>query len=121
VSGWFVTTVAETPWWWYGEFGASCNFEAEDDRLDQYGINIQVLWPGQPNAMYHGEAAQDGPCAILMVGARGDEVDDLIYPVSEVAGKHGASVEPETKDPHEAYPRFEPKEAPLPGLGFPWQ
>ena len=161
-SGWFVANVAETPWWRHGDFGAVCTFEPEDDRFDQFGINIQVLWPGQTNCMYHGEAAQEdflvihgeclllvegqerpleawdfvhcppwtehafvgagnGPCAILMVGTRGDAVDDLIYPVSEVARRHGASVERETKDPHEAYPQFEVKEAPLPDLGLPWQ
>lgn len=43
----------------------------------------------------------DGPCAILMIGARPDE--PLHYPVSEVAAKHGASAAEETESPEEAY------------------
>ena len=46
--------------------------------------------------------AGDGPCLILMVGARGDEVP-IRYPVSELANRHGASVERETSDPEAAY------------------
>jgi uncharacterized cupin superfamily protein len=45
--------------------------------------------------------AGDGPCAILMIGARPDE--PLHYPVSEIAAKHGASVAQETPNPDEAY------------------
>jgi uncharacterized cupin superfamily protein len=45
--------------------------------------------------------AGDGPCVILMVGARlGPEVR---YPVSELAARYGASVEKETSDPAEAH------------------
>jgi uncharacterized cupin superfamily protein len=43
----------------------------------------------------------DGPCAILMLGARPDV--ELHYPVSEVAARHGASVATETDVPDEAY------------------
>jgi uncharacterized cupin superfamily protein len=46
--------------------------------------------------------AGDGPCAILMVGARG-EGKTLHYPASEVAAKHGASATEETNNPREAY------------------
>src|SRR4249919_633965 len=45
--------------------------------------------------------AGDGPCAILMIGARPDE--PIRYPVSEVAAKHAASVAKETGLPDEAY------------------
>ncbi len=163
MSGWFVRNVADAAWWRHDVFGAGCEFEPKDDPFDQLGINVQLLWPGQPNCMYHGEAAQedflvlhgecllviegeerllrawdfvhcppwtehvfvgagDGPCAILMVGARGDDIDDLLYPVSDVARRHGASVEKETRDPKEAYARFEPpRDAPMPAAGLPWQ
>jgi len=43
------------------------------------------------------------PCVLLAVGARRDDADDIVYPVSPVAAKHGASVETETRSPHEAY------------------
>ena len=46
--------------------------------------------------------AGDGPCAILMIGAR-PEVETLHYPVSEVAAKYGASAAKETDEPDEGY------------------
>ena len=49
--------------------------------------------------------AGDVPCAILMVGARLPE-EQLQYPVSEVAARYGASVEAETTDFADVYPRF---------------
>jgi uncharacterized cupin superfamily protein len=49
--------------------------------------------------------AGDGPCLILGVGAR-RKGRGLVYPVSELALKHGAGVETETTDPKEAYARF---------------
>jgi len=48
--------------------------------------------------------AGDGPCAILAVGSRVNQ--DIVYPVSEIAGRHGASVETETPNPTEAYAPF---------------
>ena len=51
--------------------------------------------------------AGDGPCAILMVGARSDD-ERLLYPVSEIARRHGASAERETSSPEEAYASFAP-------------
>lgn len=49
--------------------------------------------------------AGGGPCLIVMVGARPDGLR-IRYPVSELAARHGASVEKETTDPREAYARF---------------
>jgi uncharacterized cupin superfamily protein len=46
--------------------------------------------------------AGHGPCAILMVGVRG-EGKKLHYPVSEVALRHGASTPVETDTPSDAY------------------
>jgi uncharacterized cupin superfamily protein len=48
--------------------------------------------------------AGDGPCIILAVGARPD--DEVVYPVAEVALRHGAGVEKETSDPAEAYAKY---------------
>jgi uncharacterized cupin superfamily protein len=120
-------------------------FEGES-RFPDFGINIQVLQPGEPNCMYHGENGQedflvlygeclllvegeerpleqwdfvhspawtqhvfvgagDGPCAILMVGARPQE-EELLYPVADVARKHNAGVEKETTSGQEAYARY---------------
>jgi uncharacterized cupin superfamily protein len=46
--------------------------------------------------------AGEGPCTILMIGAR-PEVETLRYPKSEVAAKHGASASEDTDDADEAY------------------
>ena len=50
--------------------------------------------------------AGDGPCVILMAGARSED-EQLLYPVSELAARYGASAEEETPDPKQAYARFE--------------
>ena len=109
-TGWFVVNAREARWIHTDELGSAVVFEG-DVPFPHLGINIQVLQPGQPNCMYHGENQQedflvlsgeclllvegeerrlrawdfvhcppwanhvfvgagDGPCAILMVGAR---------------------------------------------------
>lgn len=165
-GGWFVVNVTDTAWWRNDAFGASCPLEGTDEenapeaRFKEYGINIHVVWPGQPNCMYHGEGAQEsflllsgectllvegeerplkawdfvhfpnwtehvvvgagtGPCAILMVGSRADT--RVIYPVSELAQKHGAGVEVETDQPSKAYGRFPKWErSRVDGSALPW-
>jgi hypothetical protein len=42
-----------------------------------------------------------------VVGARSED-ERLLYPVSEVARRHGASAERETTSPEEAYASFAP-------------
>jgi uncharacterized cupin superfamily protein len=46
--------------------------------------------------------AGEGSCAVLMLGAR-PEVEELHYPASEVAARHGASAARDTDVPDEAY------------------
>jgi uncharacterized cupin superfamily protein len=50
--------------------------------------------------------AGDGPCAILMTGARSED-EELHYPVSEVAARHGASATEATDSPEVAYAQYE--------------
>jgi len=58
--------------------------------------------------------AGSGPCAILAAGARGNE--EIVYPVSDLARRHGAGAEQETPDPKEAYAPFgRPSQAPYRG------
>jgi uncharacterized cupin superfamily protein len=45
----------------------------------------------------------DAPCVLLMVGARREDAEGIVYPRSDVALKHGAGVEVEATSPHEAY------------------
>ncbi len=52
----------------------------------------------------------DGPCTILALGGRGDEV---VYPVNAVAAERGASVEHETREPKVAYAKY-PESFPVP-------
>jgi uncharacterized cupin superfamily protein len=72
-DGWFVVNARETRWWYHDTFGSACTFEG-DARFPDFGINIQVLHPGEPNCMYHGENAQEdflvlyGECLVLIEG-----------------------------------------------------
>jgi uncharacterized cupin superfamily protein len=56
--------------------------------------------------------AGDGPCAVLMLGARPD-VERFHYPASEVAAKYGASASTDTEDPDEAYADWPGEFAPV--------
>jgi uncharacterized cupin superfamily protein len=66
--------------------------------------------------------AGDEPCAILMTGSRTGDWH-VHYPVSELAARHGASVDEETSDPEQAYVgRFEPSRRERPSYWdrLPW-
>jgi uncharacterized cupin superfamily protein len=65
--------------------------------------------------------AGGGPCVILMVGAR-SEPWEVLYRVSELAARHGASAEEETSDPRQAYAWFEPSRRERPSYwdSLPW-
>jgi uncharacterized cupin superfamily protein len=56
--------------------------------------------------------AGDGPCAIVMVGARvwKEREEEIIYPVNELAAKYDASVFETTPNPDDAYGRFTRRE-----------
>jgi uncharacterized cupin superfamily protein len=47
--------------------------------------------------------AGDSAAVVVSVGARGRGLGGIVYPVSELAARHGASVERETTKPAEAY------------------
>jgi uncharacterized cupin superfamily protein len=57
-KGWFVLNAREAPWVERKGRGVYCEFEGEED-FSQLGINLQVLAPGEPMAMYHWEADQE--------------------------------------------------------------
>jgi uncharacterized cupin superfamily protein len=77
--------------------------EGEERRLRAWDF---VHSPPETEHIFVG--AGDEPCVILMVGARGADWN-VLYPVSELAARHGASADTETSSPDEAYiPRFEP-------------
>jgi uncharacterized cupin superfamily protein len=58
-EGWFVVNARESRWRDAGPLGAYCTFEGKR-RFPDLGININVLEPGKPMAMYHREATQEG-------------------------------------------------------------
>ena len=61
-KGWFVLNARDAPWWERPGRGFLCEFEdPEDDASDfsQLGINVTVLAPGEPMAMYHWEVDQE--------------------------------------------------------------
>lgn len=65
--------------------------------------------------------AGDGPCVILCTGARSEGMQ-VLYPVSELAARYGASAEEETSDPRQAYARFQPSRRARPSYWdrLPW-
>ena len=66
--------------------------------------------------------AGDGPCVILMAGARTELPWTVLYPVSELAARYGASAAEETSDPQQAYVGFEPSRRERPSYWdrLPW-
>ena len=52
--------------------------------------------------------AGDGPCALLMIGHR-PETQQLFYPKSELAARHGAETTEPTPDPKVAYSDVTPR------------
>jgi uncharacterized cupin superfamily protein len=147
--GWFVVNVRDAEWWYAESRGGRCAFENEYGdppvELEQLGINVTVLEPGQ-TTLYHAETGQEGflvvsgecalivedeerrlrpwdffhsppwtahafagagegPCVIVMVGARSGP--GVHYPVSEPAARYGASVAEATDDWRQAYATVE--------------
>ena len=72
-----------------------------EERDCARGISCTAA-PGTTHAFV---GAGDGPCVILMVGARTDD-GTILYPRDETALKHGAGVEDDTGRPRIAYSPF---------------
>ena len=94
----------------------ACYYHAEDDQEDFLVLSGEclVLIEGEERPLKQWDlvhcppwtehvfvGAGDGPCALLAVGSRTSR--DGVYPVSELALRHGAGVEAETREPREAY------------------
>jgi uncharacterized cupin superfamily protein len=62
-QGWFVLNARETQWWERKGRGVLCEFEGAgfEGAADflQLGVNLTVLGPGEPMAMYHRENDQE--------------------------------------------------------------
>jgi uncharacterized cupin superfamily protein len=60
-GGWFVRNLAEALAVRNEEKGgAAYPLEPRDAPFDDLGVNVRVLWPGDPNCLYHSEGAQEG-------------------------------------------------------------
>jgi uncharacterized cupin superfamily protein len=72
-DGWFVLNARDARWL-DGTLGAYCAWEGPDARFPQVGINLNVLQPGVPMAMYHRENSQEdflvlaGDCVAVVDG-----------------------------------------------------
>ncbi|TML61304.1 MAG: cupin domain-containing protein [Actinobacteria bacterium] len=73
-GGWFVVNARDSRWL-HNELGAYCGFEGKGEaRFDDLGINLNVLPPGMPMAMYHEEPGQEdflvlrGECILVVEG-----------------------------------------------------
>ena len=59
-DGWFVLNARDAPWYERDGRGFYCEFEGFDGvDFPQFGINVTVLRPGEPMAMYDWEADQE--------------------------------------------------------------
>jgi uncharacterized cupin superfamily protein len=77
--------------------------EGEERRLKAWDF---VHCPPWTQHIFVG--AGDGPCVIVMTGSRAGGTE-ILYPVNELAAKHGASVLEETSKPEEAYANTGPE------------
>jgi uncharacterized cupin superfamily protein len=73
-DGWFVVNARDTRWL-RNEMGWYAGFEGNDDaRFRQLGINLNLLPPGKPMAIYHEEPGQEaflvlrGECLLIVEG-----------------------------------------------------
>ena len=73
--GWFIVNVADALAQHHATAGKYVRFENGDAApFEHFGINIHVLNPGEPNAKYHAENAQEaflvleGECTLIVEG-----------------------------------------------------
>jgi uncharacterized cupin superfamily protein len=96
--------------------GGECLLLVEEEERPLRQWDYFHCPPGTRHVLVGGEE----PCVVLMIGAR-REPESVVYPVSELAARHGASVATETSDPDEAYADWpqgwEPANLPWPLAG----
>ena len=60
-DGWFVLNLGEALAVRNPERGGALYpLESREQPFEQLGVHVRVLWPGDPNALYHSEGAQEG-------------------------------------------------------------
>jgi uncharacterized cupin superfamily protein len=86
-EGWFVLNIADAPAAFTERFGGGVLFEPGINALfKEFGINVRVLQPGEPNAVYHREDSEeaflvlDGACtAIIENQEKSLKKGDFVY------------------------------------------
>ena len=70
----FVVNVADSPALSHSRRATIIDFEPDDARWPDTGVNIQIMQPGQPNCRYHSEPVQEdflvlhGECIVILEG-----------------------------------------------------
>jgi uncharacterized cupin superfamily protein len=71
-EGWFIVNLADAAGARTRDLGAWLPLESDQVRFPQFGINVHVVNPGEPNGMYHREEAQEaflvlhGECLLIV-------------------------------------------------------
>ena len=89
--------------------GGECIAIVEEEERPMRTGDFLYTPPGTAHVLV---GAGERPCSVLMVGTRKDP-EELLYPVSDVAARHGASAARETSDVDEAYVGNVVRERPL--------
>ena len=75
MAEWFSVNVADAPALRHELAGTFVPFESREERFEDFGINVHVLGPGEPNGKYHHESVQEdflvlaGECIGIIEGA----------------------------------------------------
>ncbi len=70
--GWFVVNLADAVVLRTKESGRVLPLEGEEHHFPQFGINVHIVEPGEPNALYHAESNQEaflvlhGECVLVV-------------------------------------------------------
>ena len=60
-DGWFVLNLSDALAVRNEEKGGAVYpLESREARFRDFGVNVRVVWPGEPNALYHAESGQEG-------------------------------------------------------------
>jgi uncharacterized cupin superfamily protein len=123
-EGWFIVNVTEAQGMQTESYGAGTRFENMQSPFPEFGINVRLLQPGEPCALYHRENSQEaffvisGECtAIVEDQERTMRKGDLLYVPPKTAhivvgagnGPSAVLMVGTRKDPDEVlYPVSEP-------------
>jgi len=70
---WFVQNARDAEWV-DCRFGKFCDWQPDGERFPELGINLNLMQPGEPMAMYHREPSQEdflvleGECLLIVEG-----------------------------------------------------